>query len=203
MFCLQEITIFTACALHDAQNSFRWAMTYRYEDKDVLKDCYIALEGLRHMTDTFANKLAEFVCAHVNHHEGLNEVEKLQYYDLYLALGVDTALAKLLAYTFELYVIDRQLYMAKSCLEHPELHATLVNVLLDAWRFRQWNEARFLNVGRTCKVILVGLLTGLEHFIDFAETSVSNVFYINGFRRLMGDGRKAFVAMSAIVSTVP
>ena len=42
-----EFVVFTPCALHDTQNSFKWAMQAEMANTEVLRDCYIAIESLK------------------------------------------------------------------------------------------------------------------------------------------------------------
>ena len=35
------------CAAHDAHNSFKWALWFQFEDKNLLRDAYIIVESLR------------------------------------------------------------------------------------------------------------------------------------------------------------
>ena len=44
---LLEIIVVTPCAAHDVHNAFRWSMQAEFRDKELLRDCYIAIESLR------------------------------------------------------------------------------------------------------------------------------------------------------------
>eukprot|EP00974_Lingulodinium_polyedra_P103391 10011132-Lingulodinium_polyedra.AAC.1 len=42
-----EYVVVTPCADHDARNAFRWTLHNQVKDKEVARDCYIAIEALR------------------------------------------------------------------------------------------------------------------------------------------------------------
>ena len=39
------------CAAHDTHNSFRWAMHGEFNDRQLLRDCYVAIEALQKSMD--------------------------------------------------------------------------------------------------------------------------------------------------------
>ena len=53
--------MFVACALHDAQNAFKWAMGSSTPDADVLRNIPISVESLRNSTDLLQKHLALWV----------------------------------------------------------------------------------------------------------------------------------------------
>ena len=68
---LTEFFVFTACAAHDAQSSFRWAMHRWISDKDLLRDVYVCIESLRKSVDLIRGYLAEWVAARISFVEEL------------------------------------------------------------------------------------------------------------------------------------
>jgi hypothetical protein len=204
VFRMTELVVSTACALHDAQNAYRWAVVYRFDDKDILKDAYITCEALRHSTDIFMRRLGEWLVVDLKTHPDLSSEEREHMYEIWTALGIDAEMATKLAYVLQLKCDGRTISVASSCLGMADLHTLLINTLLYIWKFRRWNEGRFLNVGRTCRVLVIGVMTGLELFFKFLDgRKEESMFYLNGFRRLLKEDRKAFIATSAIVSFVP
>ena len=48
---LTEFVVVTACALHDAQNAFKWALWKQFVEKELTRDIYIGIESLRKSAD--------------------------------------------------------------------------------------------------------------------------------------------------------
>eukprot|EP00974_Lingulodinium_polyedra_P133749 11226834-Lingulodinium_polyedra.AAC.1 len=56
-----ELFICTPCALHDTHNGFRWSMQCEFSDRNLLRDCYIAIESLRKSFDLLQSFLPSWV----------------------------------------------------------------------------------------------------------------------------------------------
>ena len=54
---LIEFVCITACALHDAHNSLKWAMRSYYTDSQLVRDLYIVFESLRRSADVISANL--------------------------------------------------------------------------------------------------------------------------------------------------
>ena len=61
-----EFVVVTPCALHDSQNSFRWAFLEECKDRGLMRDVYISVESLRNSADLLSSRLASFVCGHLH-----------------------------------------------------------------------------------------------------------------------------------------
>ena len=59
------LVVVTPCALHDAQNAFRWAFLSQHKNRALMRDVYIACASLRNSSDLLSSRMASFVGAHL------------------------------------------------------------------------------------------------------------------------------------------
>jgi hypothetical protein len=196
-----EFTMFTCCGLHDASNALKWGVMTRFDESEVLKDVYIVCEALRHATDVIRNHILPWAVHSTVFEEPCEETAN-QLYDVYRALSIDEPLAKHLAFTLQLRCRDRELVCASTCRDMVGFWDNLTNTLMSLWRFRRWVEGRFLNVGKTSRVLTAGFLTGLDAFhLYLEEHGLGKEYLLNGYRRCKGD-RRLFIVIVAVVSKV-
>ena len=55
-----------------------------------------------------------------------------------------------------------------------ELTETVVATLMSLWKFRKFTESRWLTIGSSCRVMVAGLLTGLDDFVGFIQRECSS-----------------------------
>ena len=103
---------------------------------------------------------------------------------------------------FELRFEEGKLLVSKECETMPDIHSQLEAGLLGSWSINRFTESRWQTIGRCCRGLTVGLLTGLGGLCEYilGETTSSH-FYVNGWRRLQGD-RLAFVTTLALTPRV-
>ena len=58
---MYEIIIIVACAAHDAQNSLKWSMKAEYDDKELMRDCWVGIESVRKSFDVIIMYLGSWV----------------------------------------------------------------------------------------------------------------------------------------------
>ena len=79
---------FCRLALHDAQNTFSWAMGSSTPDADVLRNIYISVERLRNSIDLFQKHVALWVKKVVRVAPALSESAQRDWHLLWTDLGI-------------------------------------------------------------------------------------------------------------------
>ena len=96
VMALSELVVVTPCALHDAQNGFRWGLLSSCKDTQLMRDLYISVESLRNSMDLLSSRLAGWLTSVLC----LVEPRDVQWQDdrraLLEALAVDPEIAELL-----------------------------------------------------------------------------------------------------------
>jgi hypothetical protein len=199
---LTEFVVVTPCAAHDAQNAFRWAMLPGSQDKDLLRDCYVAVESLRGGMDLVVAHLGEWVALRASFVAELGASEIDHRRCLWQALGVDMETSEVLACELQLAFTDGRLCLAERVSGTAGLVETVTTALLSAWRFVKWSDSRFLTMGTSARAIIVALLTGIEDLVGFIQGSGASMYYLGGLSRVQEPSRRRFLAQAALVSRV-
>ena len=80
----------------------------------------------------------------------------------------------------------------------------LNRVLLGVWRFVKFTTSRWLTVDTSSRVLVAGMLTGLEDFVQYIMGISHTLAYIKGFTRLReSEDCRRFVVKAAIASRAP
>lgn len=202
VFRLTEFVVVTACAAHDANNAFKWALASRFENKDLLRDAYICVESLRNSWTTISRHVCEWIALRLSYADDWSVEQIDQRRTVWTSLSVDCETAEVLAETLHLRFADGRLMVARSLQGQGDVVSTICAALLSTWRFRRWTESRFFSVGVSSRALVAGLLTGLEDLVQFImDKGTASLFYLNGFKRLRGDV-KTMMTECAIVSRV-
>ena len=201
---LMEWIVVTPCAMHDAQNAFRWAMRALFKDKLLLRDCYVGIESLRNSWDLLTGHLALWITKRIAFRPSMGDNWCSQRAKLWDALGLKDELTRSLTFSLQLEFVDGRLLINETMLEEdPNIIATIEATLLDTWRFQKFTESRWLTVGASARSLVAGFLTGLPDLVEeIKEDPNASLFYINGFSRLTPD-RMHFMVQAAIVAWVP
>ena len=99
---MTEVPVFVACALHDAQNAFKWAMVSSTPDADVLRNIHMSVESLRNSTDLLVKHIALWVCKVVRFAPALSESARRDWHLLWSGLGAQPDVAEFLSCTLQL-----------------------------------------------------------------------------------------------------
>ena len=199
---LSEFVVVTACALHDAQNAFRWGMRSHIDDKDMLRDIYVSIESLRNSFDVLRTYMAEWVAARLSfaRSRGAEWVDRRR--ALYHMLGADMDTADVLASDLELVFEDGRLWVCGTRSSLALLIDDITDALQSLWKFVRWSLSRFLTVGTSSRTLVAALITGLSDLVDFIYADGhADLWYLRGFTRLTSQ-YKAFVVKSAMISRV-
>ena len=197
-----EFVIVTPCALHDAQNAFKWGFMSECADRQMMRDIYVAIESLRKSADLLSKHLAMWVSKRLRMvpPRGLAWVESQRV--LYNALSVDWETVELLAETLELEFRDGELLVSNGADVDGDLVECVCATLKSAWKFVKFTESRWLTVGTSARTIVVAMLTGVQNLVTFIlkETN-SSFFFLKGFLRLSED-RLQFLVQASLASRV-
>ena len=117
------------------------------EDKELLRDVYVAIESLRNSYSLLNKHLAEWVALRLSFAEPRGQEWVDQRTALWLALGVEPELAGLLASSLELVWEDGRLRVCGTMGTVWVLVDLLVNALLSLWKFVKFTTGRFFDSG--------------------------------------------------------
>jgi len=199
---LTEFVVVTPCALHDAQNAFRWALMGTCSDAELLRDVYVAIESLRNSADVISSHVAGWVTKSLRLHPDRGDTWVDQRRALWNALGIDMETAETLASDLQLCWLDGALCAREGAGGDADLCETISTCLMSIWRFHKFTESRWLTVGTSARTVVAALLTGIESLVRAIEKDPTcSKFYIRGFGRL-ATSRKWFLVRAAIVSRV-
>eukprot|EP00974_Lingulodinium_polyedra_P113699 11009077-Lingulodinium_polyedra.AAC.1 len=99
---MSELVVVTGCALHDAHNAFRWSMLQQFSDRNLQRNCYVAIEALRKSIDALWGQLDTWVAQRLTFRDPQDEDWVEEQEVLWETLGVDPetchSLAKVLQY---------------------------------------------------------------------------------------------------------
>ena len=137
MLSLLEWVVFTACALHDSQNSFKWCMKDLFGDSELMKSIFIGVASVRNSMDVIITYIAEWVSLSYSFAEPLSDEEKSVLEALWSTLHVADDIIHLLVHTLELRVKDNRL-LVKQDIPTSDVVNLLVPTLLAVWKIRQF-----------------------------------------------------------------
>ena len=98
--------------------------------------------------------------------------------------------------------INGKLCVSLACKDMKDLGEVLTGVLLGCWAFKLFSTSRWLSVGTSCRVMVIGWLTGLSSFMTYLKAQGAYLDRLGGYFRLTGPMRR-FVAQAALASYVP
>ena len=97
-----EFVCVTPCALHDAQNGFRWGYAAEFADKQLMRDLYVAIESLRNSADLLSSRVSQWVLSKLRFTESRGEEWQDARRALLSALDVDPEVTQVLVEELEL-----------------------------------------------------------------------------------------------------
>ena len=157
---LLEWVVFTPCALHDAQNAFKWCMKAFFGDVDIMKAIFIGVCSVRNSMDVIITYIAEWVSVSFSFAEPLSDEEKGTMDLFWSTLQVPEDLKQLLVHALELRVENNRL-LVKAGIPTPDVINMLVPTLLGVWRITKYCDSRWISVGRSSRGFVVAQITGI------------------------------------------
>ena len=88
-FALLDFVVVTPCALHDAQNAFRWGQLQDFQNRSLMRDLYISVESLRNSADLISSRVGGWVASKIRLAPPRDESWISARRQLLEALGVD------------------------------------------------------------------------------------------------------------------
>ena len=196
----------TPCALHDAQNSFKWSLFAECSDTALMRDLFVAVESLRNSSDLLEQHLGAWVALRRSTRPARSQEWVDVRYVMWSALGISPELVDLLARELQVEWADGRL-----CVSEGEGVGDMLGshvgqiciVLLRIWRFVKLTTSRWLTFGASARVLVAAMLTGIEDFVSYIRNgTTSDLWYLKGFSRLEGLDRRCFVVKAALVSRI-
>jgi len=200
---LLELVIVLACAMHDAQSSFRWSLPVEFEDADLLRDVYVGIQSCRNSFNIIIMYLAHWIALSITFVEAMGEEEKENWRTLWRALGMPDDVLHQLVDVFELRCIAGRLLVVARAEFHVDLVGALHALILAIWRFQKFTESRWLTVGSSARSMVAAQLTGLTAMLTWTKHNFQvQAWYLNGFWRI-GQKEWLMLVQCALVATVP
>jgi len=201
--CLLEWTCFNACALHDAQNAFRWSLKPLFDDVDLLKAVYLGVASVRNSSDLVAAFLGEWVCKSLENAGPFSPAEKQLWSTVWATLGLKDDVALLLVDTLQLrYTSTGKLAVARDA-TGAATTSEVCAALMAIWNIPMFSDSRWLTVGTAAKRMVASHLTGMTGFFNFAAKKPSvKMYYLGGFLKMKAASLQ-FLVQAALVGAVP
>ena len=119
-----------------------------------------------------------------------------------MAVGAEPDILDFLVSRRVLYMEGHLNVLASYC-EDPSLLEDLSGSLLSLWKFKPFTDSRWMTVGRACRAITAGFLTGLGQLgDDIIKDPSESSYFISGFRRLVDPVAQEFVVVASLTSWV-
>eukprot|EP00971_Amphidinium_carterae_P327956 6459574-Amphidinium_carterae.4 len=193
------------CALHDAQNALKWVwMTVLANNGEVLKNMHLGLSSFRSAVPRSFSVLRAWLTevlvgdSESQCHDGAT----LRTY--YAALGVESSLLEAISDDMRLFWDERtsKLHVRDSFLSAPHALETLSQTLHTIWHFPAFCASRWLTVGTSCRVYLVGLSTGYRHLFGKLRKSGEVGDYEGTPGEHLGRAENLFACVLGLVSWI-
>ena len=193
---LLEWVITTACANHDINKAFEWAMWFDASSKELLSEVHISIESLRNSFDVIVKHVGLFIAKRIDFADPLPRAEVEQLRRLWLVLRVDEDTADMLSDVLELRWIAGR-YVVSIQVQGVLAVSLVQTALLALWRWRKFTASRFLGIGHSCRPLTASLLTGADTLVEtIINEDPNTLFYLKGFRRLTQEAREWVVKAS-------
>ena len=148
ILALTQFVVCTPCACHDVNKAQQWAMFAEFADKDLLRDCFVAVESLRNSMDIITSHIGQWIALRVQFVEPLDLPEIDVLATTFFALGLDSELTELLSEVLQLRFEGGFLRICQTCGEMPDLVGVLQATLLAAWKIHRFTESRWQTIGQ-------------------------------------------------------
>lgn len=190
----------TGCAMHDAQNGFKWALAPYVQSTDIVRDLHITIESLRNSIYTLSSHLRGFFSQAVAFDK--EPYNRDEVYEFWVALGVGPDVADVMA-ELNPWFSSGHLWIAGQWEGHEQLEETLSRMLMYLLRLKRFTESRWCTAGPSCRALVGCLAVGLEELVAASKKDPhSSDFYINGFSRL-SPSVKMYAVRASLVAYVP
>lgn len=182
---LLEWLVFTPCAVHDAQNAFKWAIKDKFDNSELLRTVFIGSCSVRNSMDIILAYLAEWVSVSIKFVAALDDSGKHDLRVLWRTLGVEEDVVQVLVDVLELRMDDRRLLVTAVGTHQQDTINIVTSALMAVWRARKFTDSRWLSMGRSARAMVASRLSGLHCMLEYAakKPSVSG-YYVNGFFRM-------------------
>ena len=156
---LTEFIVMTPCALHDAQNTFKWGLHDQCSDSDLMRDIFVSIESLRNSADLITRYLGECVDRRLREVGDRGQAWVDSQMELRCALGMDSELTEMLASTLQLCFENGELRVSRSAsgLVEGDFIEALSTTLMQVWKWVKLSTSRWLTVGTSAWFMVASL----------------------------------------------
>ena len=195
--------VWTNCAAHDCHNALKWSTAHVHDQGPIHDNVYVAVKAFRFCYSQALENMSSWLGS------CLEDVDASQLPDpdclanLWLSLGVGEELVHILASDMRLHWTGVKLQVQTSFLQSQDWLSTLSATLMSLWSFQSFSASRWLTVGRACKGLLRGLLSGfLSMIAHLKKEKKASSFYTAGTEKL-NSAEWRYISITAFASALP
>lgn len=132
---MMEWVVVVPCAAHDCHNSLKWAMWFRFDNRDLVRDAYVCIAALRNSFNLLIQYMNEWLATVIEFKEPSRPEEVEAERNVLVALGVDPEAVQLLSETLQLQWKNVRLLVSSTYADHPDVVGLVSAALIAVFRF--------------------------------------------------------------------
>ena len=159
---LLDWQVATGCAMHDAHNGLKWALSASLPSADIIRDLHIVVESLGNYVSELSSHLHAFVRESVAFDN--RPYDRDMVYEFWVALGIGTDVLEVLV-DLNPWFSGSRLWVASTWEDHEHLTETLTRVCLYLLKLKRFTESRWCTAGSSCRALVGCLAIGLDQLV--------------------------------------
>ena len=169
-----------ACFLHDCHNALRWSMA-QYMARSLQQSAWVVMASLRNSHQQLVGTLPAWLGSGIIVFED-GDVDLLR--RVWTMCGLSDSLISLLC-DLQIRFSNGVLKISDAYVDESQLPQRIATALLALWEFRAWSETRWCGMGRTCRLLVANILTGLPAIVQMIlDDPEQSSYHISGWKHL-------------------
>lgn len=183
---LTDWVVGTGCALHDAHNSLKWAVSKWYT-RQSLKDYHVVTASLRDSFAWVVGELPGFLSSTVEFVEMEDAASDVAAF--WSCLGIDSNWLELFCDLNMTWDAEKgRLLVNARITEDSDMLELMTSAVLYLLRSETFVEGRFLGIGRVCRMISAGVQCGIGGLMKYTLKAPGiNSYYLQGYSKLSNE----------------
>ena len=195
--------VWTPCAAHDAYNALKWCSFNVHGHAEVLKNVYVAVSAYRFCYSHCLDSMSSWLGSHLQGVSAESLPEPWIIADLWTHLGAGPDVVHILSWQIRLFWTGSTLQVQEGFLQNDDWLSILTATLMSIWSFQSFSSTRWLSVGRSCRGLLRGLMSGFMSMVAHLKScKCVSSFYTAGTDKL-GGAEWQFIAISSFAAYLP
>ena len=202
----QLIYLEAGCSLHDAHNSLKWVWQSLFQgNEETLKSLHLTLACYRAAIPHAITNLYTWLREHVVTLPLAECKAESELRSLYAALGADSSTLDYLCSEMHLFwdAGSSRLQICDAFMMQEKSLEVLSAVLQTVWRFPNFCSSRWLTVGASLRILLLGQATGWPSMFRCLREKGSITDYAGGYADKVAPESITFAAVIGLVSWLP